>query len=234
MVSHQSKAFQKVLSRQRSPPTSLSWVRWPMEISFARHQFPADIHPSPLWSLTTLSRWVTPLVSACPARSARKPATAWEAPMSTQMSPRCFSLSIPHGCESASGLTPPFSDNSTSWRADRRSDPRPMTMHRPLSATSSERSKKLPKAPDDLKWLLDRADALAEDAQRDQQCRDRRGGAPTPLPKGLRPGGIRNASSNTSTARLERVLAPRIKLDGRPSLERSWPPRARATSKRQS
>src|SRR5260221_116448 len=39
---------------------------------------------------------------------------------------------------------------------------------------------------------------------------------------------------NTSTARLERVLAPRIKLDGRPSLERSWPPRARATSKRQS
>jgi hypothetical protein len=64
MVSHQSKAFQKVLSRQRSPPASLSWVRWPMEISFARHQFPADIRPSPLWSHTTLSRWMTPLVSA--------------------------------------------------------------------------------------------------------------------------------------------------------------------------
>ena len=59
-----------------------------------------------------------------------------------------------------------------------------MTMLRAaLNATSSERSKKLPKAPDDLKWLLDRADALAEDAQRDQQCRDRQGGAPTPLQK---------------------------------------------------
>jgi hypothetical protein len=62
---------------------------------------------------------------------------------------------------------------------------RPMTMLRAaLNATSSERSKKLPKASDDLRWLLDRADALAEDVQRDQQCRDRRGGAPTPLPKG--------------------------------------------------
>jgi hypothetical protein len=166
-----------------------------MEISFARHQFPADIRPSPFWSLTTLSRWMTPLVSACPARSARKPATAWEAPMSTQMSARCSSLSIPHGCESASELTPPFSDNSTSWRADRGSDPTPNdNAQAAFSATSSERSKKLPKAPDDLKWLLDRADALAEDAQRDQQCRDRRGGAPTPLPKGPRPGGIRYAS----------------------------------------
>ena len=43
---------------------------------------------------------------------------------------------------------------------------------------------------------------------------------------------FRSSSMNTSTARLERVLAPRIKLDGRPSLERSWPPLARATSKR--
>ena len=33
---------------------------------------------------------------------------------------------------------------------------------------------------------------------------------------------FRSSSMNTSTARLERVLAPRIKLDGQPSLERSW------------
>jgi hypothetical protein len=32
-----------------------------------------------------------------------------------------------------------------------------------LEATNSERSKRLPKASNDLKWLLDRADALAED-----------------------------------------------------------------------
>jgi hypothetical protein len=32
-----------------------------------------------------------------------------------------------------------------------------------VNATNSERSTKLPRAPDDLKWLLDRADALAED-----------------------------------------------------------------------
>jgi hypothetical protein len=32
---------------------------------------------------------------------------------------------------------------------------------------------------------------------------------------------FRSSSMNTSTARLERVLAPRIKLDGRPSLQRS-------------
>jgi hypothetical protein len=107
------QGLQKVLSRQRSPPTSLSWVRWPMEISFARHQFPADIRPSPLRSLTTLGRRMTPI----------------------------------------GALTP-----------------RPMTMLRAaLNATSSERAKKLPKAPDDLRWLLDRADALAEDVQRDQQ-----------------------------------------------------------------
>ena len=37
-----------VLSRQRSP-TSLSWVRWPMEISFARHQFPPDIIRHAVW-----------------------------------------------------------------------------------------------------------------------------------------------------------------------------------------
>src|ERR1700757_1343918 len=36
------------LSRQRSP-TSLSWVRWPMEISFARHQFPPDIIRHAMW-----------------------------------------------------------------------------------------------------------------------------------------------------------------------------------------
>ena len=38
----------KVLSPQRSP-TSLSWVRWPMEISFARHQFPPDIIRHAVW-----------------------------------------------------------------------------------------------------------------------------------------------------------------------------------------
>jgi hypothetical protein len=32
-----------------------------------------------------------------------------------------------------------------------------------VNATNSERSKRLPKAPANLKWLLDRADALAED-----------------------------------------------------------------------
>ena len=32
-----------------------------------------------------------------------------------------------------------------------------------VNATNSERSKKLPEAPDDLIWLLDRADELAED-----------------------------------------------------------------------
>ena len=37
-----------VLSRQRSP-TSLSRVRWPMEISFARHQFPPDIIRHAVW-----------------------------------------------------------------------------------------------------------------------------------------------------------------------------------------
>jgi hypothetical protein len=37
-----------VLSRQPSP-TSLSWVRWPMEISFARHQFPPDIIRHVVW-----------------------------------------------------------------------------------------------------------------------------------------------------------------------------------------
>ncbi|MGC2787918.1 MAG: hypothetical protein WA397_29625, partial [Roseiarcus sp.] len=37
-----------VLARQRSP-TSLSWVRWPMEISFARHQFPPDIIRHAVW-----------------------------------------------------------------------------------------------------------------------------------------------------------------------------------------
>jgi hypothetical protein len=36
------------LSRQRSP-TSLSGVRWPMEISFARHQFPPDIIRHAVW-----------------------------------------------------------------------------------------------------------------------------------------------------------------------------------------
>ena len=38
----------KVLLRQWSP-TSLSWVRWPMEISFARHQFPPDIIRHAVW-----------------------------------------------------------------------------------------------------------------------------------------------------------------------------------------
>jgi hypothetical protein len=38
----------RVLSRQRSP-TSLSRVRWPMEISFARHQFPPDIIRHAVW-----------------------------------------------------------------------------------------------------------------------------------------------------------------------------------------
>jgi len=44
------------LSRQRSP-TSLSRVRWPMEISFARHQFPPDIirHAEWLYLRFTLS-----------------------------------------------------------------------------------------------------------------------------------------------------------------------------------
>src|ERR1700681_4815001 len=37
-----------VLSRQRSS-TSLSWVRWPMEIWFARHQSPPDIIRHAVW-----------------------------------------------------------------------------------------------------------------------------------------------------------------------------------------
>ena len=44
----QSIQAQRVLSRQRSP-TSLSWVRWRMEISFARHQFPPDIIRHAVW-----------------------------------------------------------------------------------------------------------------------------------------------------------------------------------------
>jgi hypothetical protein len=47
---------------------------------------------------------------------------------------------------------------------------------------------------------------------------------------------FRSSSMNTSTARLER--APRIKLDGQPSLERSWraalAPRPSGRAKRQS
>jgi hypothetical protein len=124
MVSHQSKAFRS-FDRQRSPPTSLSWVRWPMEISFACHQFPADIRPSPLRSLTTLGRWMTPLVRACPARSARKPATAWESPIFTQMSARCFSSSVPHGCESASEFDPSFLGQFNELARRSRSDPTP-------------------------------------------------------------------------------------------------------------
>ena len=38
----------RVLSRQRSP-TPLSWIRRPMEISFARHQFPPDIIRHAVW-----------------------------------------------------------------------------------------------------------------------------------------------------------------------------------------
>ena len=38
----------EVLSRRRSP-TSLSRVRWPIEISFARHQFPPDIVRHAVW-----------------------------------------------------------------------------------------------------------------------------------------------------------------------------------------
>jgi transposase len=41
-------SHRSVLSRQRSP-TSLSRVRWPMEISFARHQFPPDIIRHAVW-----------------------------------------------------------------------------------------------------------------------------------------------------------------------------------------
>ena len=38
----------QVLSRQRST-TCISRVRWPMEISFARHQFPSDIIRHAVW-----------------------------------------------------------------------------------------------------------------------------------------------------------------------------------------
>src|SRR5580693_1521996 len=41
-------ALVAVFSRQRSP-TSLSRVRCPMEISFARHQFPPDIIRHAVW-----------------------------------------------------------------------------------------------------------------------------------------------------------------------------------------
>jgi hypothetical protein len=75
--------------------------------------------------------------------------------------------------------------------------------------------------------------------QRDHQCRDRRGGARQfRFQKDPLSGGIRSSSMNTSTARLERVWAPRIKLDGWPSLERSWrtalAPRPSGRAKRQS
>ena len=44
----QTDDLRRVLSRQRSP-TSLSRIRWPMEISFARHQFPPDIIRHAVW-----------------------------------------------------------------------------------------------------------------------------------------------------------------------------------------
>ena len=104
--------------------------------------------------------------------------------MSTQMSARCFSSSIPTAVNRRQSLTLLCRTIQRVGAPIGARTPRPMTMLRAaLNATSSERSKKLPKAADDLKWLLDRADALAEDAQRDQQCRNRQGGAPTPLQK---------------------------------------------------
>jgi len=52
--------------------------------------------------------------------------------------------------------------------------------------------------------------------------------------KRTRPGGIRYASRNTSTARLERVLGPRINWMDGPRWSARGAPRARAASKRQS
>jgi hypothetical protein len=46
--------------------------------------------------------------------------------------------------------------------------------------------------------------------------------APTPVFKTTPSGGTRSSSMNTSTARPERVSAPRIRLAGQPSRGRSW------------